>query len=84
MLNAREIAYGTNGNSTKSRSSCLIVDVKIDVDRVWRRYDADNRCVSVRVLDRQERMVTAWYSVSMVANDYQLLISGLGLGIPTE
>lgn len=59
MLNASEIAYGTNGNRTKSRSSWVIVDARMDVERVWRRYEADKRCSSVKLLERQDSIVTA-------------------------
>jgi hypothetical protein len=56
-----EIAYGINGNTVSlSYSSLIMVELKTEVDMLWRRYGVDDRSGSAHVLERQERIATAW------------------------
>jgi hypothetical protein len=43
-----------------SLSSRMTVELKIEVDRLWRRYDIDERSGSAQLFERHERIATAW------------------------
>lgn len=60
ILIDRDIAYGTKGKSVGEWSSQLMVELIVAVERLCRRYDALNRCGSAQLLERQERIATAW------------------------
>jgi hypothetical protein len=50
-----------NGNRVSwSLNSDITVELKIEVDRLWRRYDIDDRSGSAQRFERHERIAMAW------------------------
>lgn len=60
MLRDSDNAYGTNGKSTSwLRSSLATVELRIDVERICRRYDFEDLGGSDHIGDLQEMIETA-------------------------
>lgn len=43
-----------------SLNSRMTVELKVEVDRLWRRYDIDERSGPAQLFERHERIAMAW------------------------
>jgi hypothetical protein len=61
ILIESEIAYGMKGNSMSwSCSSRVMLELSIEVERLWRRYVIDDLWWSTKLLVRHDNIATAW------------------------